>query len=523
MQPDGSGNGQSAAGQSSDGQSSDGQSSDGQQATDAQDPPVTVGRLAALDGTVNEEPAGINQWSTAADKERGMFQARLRSLDFRGFQSSAFAICFLLMSLAATASAQAGQPTPWAAHPEMHAEWKAWRETMKKHPLPKKKGCFHATYPATEWTETTCTVAPNRPYPPVHARGSQPMPNTVGGGGSDYTAKAVSGLLSSADGSFLSIAGLTSATIYSLQLNSNTFTTSACSGAAYPSACLGWQQFVFSYSSSQVFMQYWLLNWNTTCPGGWTGWPNGTNDDCYFNSTATNVPVQPFANIPQLELTGEAASGTDTIVLSTPDGNLSAVGQDSVLNLDQGWDAAEFNIFGDCCGNQVNFNSGSTFVVQTSVNNGSTDAPYCPNESFTGETNNLNLIGSCCSYGGPSPNIQFMESSDSSATASCGASGLQGNPLGPTPTPYNSTSVTIYGSEYPTLTFTETLYDSAPGAVIYWQVSGCSGSTSGSSAVSSGGSFMLTYQSQFNCNPSGTMYAQAPGGYLPSPTVPISF
>jgi len=47
--------------------STNGASDASQQPTDDQDPPVTVGRLAALDGTVNEEPAGINQWSTATD------------------------------------------------------------------------------------------------------------------------------------------------------------------------------------------------------------------------------------------------------------------------------------------------------------------------------------------------------------------------------------------------------------------------------------------------------------------------
>lgn len=88
--------------------------------------------------------------------------------------------------------------------------------------------------------------------------------------------------------------------------------------------------------------------------------------------------------------------------------------------------------------------------------------------------------------------------------------------------PTNTSSYTIYGTEWPTIEFTETLYDSTPGAVIYWQVSGCSGSVMGSSPLSSGDSFMLEYQSEFNCNPSGTMYATAPG-YSQSPTVPIYF
>jgi len=88
--------------------------------------------------------------------------------------------------------------------------------------------------------------------------------------------------------------------------------------------------------------------------------------------------------------------------------------------------------------------------------------------------------------------------------------------------PTNSGSYTTFGQDYPTITFTINLYDSTLGAEIYWQVAGCSGSTSGSSPVSSGGSFTLVYQSGSNCNPSGTMYATAPG-YAQSATVPIDF
>lgn len=103
-----------------------------------------------------------------------------------------------------------------------------------------------------------------------------------------------------------------------------------------------------------------------------------------------------------------------------------------------------------------------------------------------------------------------------------------GSPLGPqgasggaTATPTNSSSYTTYGVP-PTIEFTETLYDSTPGAQIYWQVNSCSGSAWGSDPISSGDSFGLEYQSQFDCNPSGTMYATAPG-HSQSATVPIYF
>lgn len=96
---------------------------------------------------------------------------------------------------------------------------------------------------------------------------------------------------------------------------------------------------------------------------------------------------------------------------------------------------------------------------------------------------------------------------------------------GPPPaaaTPTSSSSYQTSGGIDATITFTETLYDSTQGAEIFWTVPSCAGSVSGSSPVSSGGSFTLVYQSGTNCNPSGTMYATAPG-YSQSSTTSIEF
>lgn len=116
-------------------------------------------------------------------------------------------------------------------------------------------------------------------------------------------------------------------------------------------------------------------------------------------------------------------------------------------------------------------------------------------------------------------NIQFMESNNSEASASCGASGIETNITAPEPS--SDGSYTTYGSP-PTIDFTEYLYDSDPNAQIYWTVAECSGYAWGDNPMTSGDSFTLEYQSEYDCNPSGTMYAQAPG-YLPSPPVYIDF
>ena len=330
---------------------------------------------------------------------------------------------------AAKESAPALQVPPAPTTSQASAAHKAWRESMSRTPKP-KKGCYKATYPNTQWQEVPCTTAPQRPYPP--ARG--PRPDTVGNG-DDFTASA-SGFVSTAVGSFDSVVGVTSesgtpggilppvANSFSLQLNTNFFSTSVCTGAANPSACRGWQQFVFSNDQAYgwpIFMQYWLINYGPRCPMGWMQF----GGDCYKNSLATAATAQTIADLGHLSLTGNAASsGTDSIVFSADGVLYSVQGEDNVLNLAQAWKDAEFNIFGDGGGSEASFNNGSTIVVRTSVDDGTTNAPSClENDGTTGETNSLTLLNPCCTIGGASPAIAFKESSTAGATSLC-ASGV---------------------------------------------------------------------------------------------------
>src|SRR5262249_26707434 len=250
---------------------------------------------------------------------------------------------------------------PAAAPPPSAKALHDWRKGMARVPTP-KKGCFTSSYPSTEWQEVPCTTAPQRPYPP--ARGGR-RPDQIGNG-IDVSAQ-VTGHISEAIGSFDSVTGVTSVTDtdphavsnFSLQLNANFFTTPTCNGAAAPSACRGWQQFVYS-NSGVAFIQYWLINYNTACPSGWFTFPHttGTGNDCFKNgSNSANVPVQAVANLANLSLTGQAnAGGTDTIIMATGSNLYSAQIDDNVVNLAQGWQKAEFNIVGDCCGSESTFN-----------------------------------------------------------------------------------------------------------------------------------------------------------------------
>jgi hypothetical protein len=263
------------------------------------------------------------------------------------------------------------------------------------------------------------------------------------GGNNDFSAE-VTGAISSATGSFDSATGVTSETgttfgpncsnpvnnvanTFSLQLNTKPFATSVCSGSPNPQ-CQGWQQFLYS-NDGIAFVQYWLLKYNAACPaGGWNSFsfPGSTDIYCYRNSTSgASVPVQTVtsANIVTWSLTGSASGGgNDTVTMTTGSTAHTAPPEaDSILNLASGWQGAEFIIVGDACGSQANFNAGSTIVVRTTVHNGTTNAPACVLEGFTGETNNLSLVGTPAVATGPSPAIVSKQSNVAGTTGSCAA------------------------------------------------------------------------------------------------------
>lgn len=266
-----------------------------------------------------------------------------------------------------------------------------WRKSMARVPLP-KKGCFRASYPNTQWQEVPCVKAPSIPF-------------QVGDGdGNDFSSSA--GSISSVTGSFMSVTGVTGFTdetdtasgtmsSYSLQLNTNQFSTpTACSGAKDPSQCRGAQQFIFANNlpigesgncvlggNSCVYVQYWLINWAQTCPTGWYQYAN----DCYTNFEAASVPTLSITNLQSLVLQGQATGGMDQVILTCAPTVSSAActsllgsdmvseGEESVLNLQGQWTDAEFNVFGNGNGSQARFNSPTTIVVQTAVDDGSTN------------------------------------------------------------------------------------------------------------------------------------------------------
>jgi hypothetical protein len=312
-----------------------------------------------------------------------------------------------------TISAVAAPPVakPTAVSKEDRRKIAAWRKSMARVRLP-HKGCFKTSYPNTEWHEVPCTAAPERSYPPR-------LLYTVGSA-VDFSA-VVAGHIASATGSFDAV-NVTSENnsgspdTYSLQLNSEYFVSPACAGSANPNVCKGWQQFIYSTTLASAFIEYWLIDYAAPCPAGWST----VSVHCVKNSTAIPVAAEPIANLTQLSLTGTAsAGGSDTLMISTSNGDLSAMYQDDELSLAQGWKLAEFGIFGDGGGSDATFNAGATMAVRTTVDDGTLSAPTCVLEGFTSETNNLNLVPPCCPYGGAFPAVVFWLSNNPGATSSC--------------------------------------------------------------------------------------------------------
>jgi hypothetical protein len=326
-----------------------------------------------------------------------------------------------------------------------------WKTRIAQTALP-RKGCFKAAYPTLDWQEIPCKIAPTYPQGPGH--GLQPKP--VGGGGdTDLSAKAPTGFITTAIGSFDSVSVTTEsgpiantgpaiANAYSLQVNTNPFPSMACKGSPNP-GCQGWEQFLFANhgSSAWTYVQYWLLHYDAPCPSGaswqqfsFTGSPDSS---CYKNNTtcptspacAVSVPFQPVSNLGQLSLSGTVGTTGDsvTMIAVDPDTGLpTAYGTagDNAVDAAAGWNIAEFNVFGDGGnqdgGGQASFDGNPAIHVRTRILYGGTAAPLCWPQSFTGETNNLNLNpgqpGLAASP--PGPAIEFIENSTGGAS-SCGA------------------------------------------------------------------------------------------------------
>jgi hypothetical protein len=325
-----------------------------------------------------------------------------------------------------------GGGSAFADNPPSPLAQAQWQGEIANLPTP-GNGCFHASYPALQWQATSCVVAPNLPFAPHLPTQGSPA---VVGNGDDYVAQ-VAGTLSKATGTFTHVTtGITEkgkinntgpnvANAFSLQLNSEFFSDPpACSKAAVPSDCYGWQQFVyaFDYSSdtNYVFMQYWLIYYDKTCPGGWNTDVSGRYTFCYANSPATTYGSLPADALGQTTFVGQATSGgKDTVSLSSPSGASSVSNSDSKLDLSAYWDATEWGVFGDAGGAEAKFGADSKLEPVTTLQGTSSSAPTCAVGGFTGETNNLSFTKTKALGSESSPTLAITETNGTLKKPSC--------------------------------------------------------------------------------------------------------
>ena len=104
------------------------------------------------------------------------------------------------------------------------------------------------------------------------------------------------------------------------------------------------------------------------------------------------MPTQPISKLLGLRLIANNSPGAYSVVLEASGTQYGGLNDGDVLgHRDQIWNTAEFNVFGAGNPGMANLtpNPGTTIVVRTNVDNGTTNPPQCSQAGFTNEQNNL--------------------------------------------------------------------------------------------------------------------------------------
>jgi hypothetical protein len=170
-------------------------------------------------------------------------------------------------------------------------------------------------------------------------------------------------------------------------------------------------------------MQYWMLDYDVTCPNGWFTYRVTGHVYCYTNSPAARVKGGQVTakDLAHVQLAGRAtAHGNDQVSLSVGSGTATAVSNnDNVVTLASSWHTAEFGVYGDGGGGAANFGKNTTLQAQTTLVASTSAAPKCVKEGFTGETNNLALVHTPALGNQPSPTIASRQTNAGASKASC--------------------------------------------------------------------------------------------------------
>jgi hypothetical protein len=192
---------------------------------------------------------------------------------------------------------------------------------------------------------------------------------------------------------------------YTLQLNVKPFTTSVCEGPK----CTGWEQFVYYSPGTDVFIQYWLIEFENSeheCPSGWNKYPTSVGYDCWKNGTNSAYLNKASFATPTIEqLEGTTFKGTvntsttasnctglcdEVKMITTSKGEAAAANEAAILDLAGNWTGEEWGIYGPGNGSEADFTHNTQLTLKTEVEPAGL-RPECRVEGYTGETNNLFL------------------------------------------------------------------------------------------------------------------------------------
>jgi hypothetical protein len=320
-------------------------------------------------------------------------------------------------------AAASDRSTRGAASPEVV---RVWSQAIRATALP-GAGCFDASYPVVRWRAVQCAAASRAHHNPRRGPvatdtfvslllGGYPGTFFEVGNGHNLDAEVPSGTIESAVGTVPSVsAGATEkdskdrkAESYSLQLNSQEFSTPACEGAA---GCTGWEQFIYEAApGNQVEIEYWLLGYAGKCPHGWE---RAGQSECARKSAASALPggAVPVSGLTGITFEGAAdsSSGTDAVVMVTGSGRAVATGAADMLGLDEDWKVAEFGVFGWANGSKAVFIPDTTIMVNTAIHSASKAAPICVEEGETAESNNLTFEAAPSLSPQPYPTISTQQ------------------------------------------------------------------------------------------------------------------
>jgi len=319
----------------------------------------------------------------------------------------------------------------------------AWQQAIAALAVP-GQGCFTASFPAVQWRSTACS----RVHPKVPQRfGGSGSGRAESGAGTeqvggcsdnscDYAAQTAAPM-TEADGTFPSVTcgaspcesglfgntGTAANNVYSLQLNTNYNlpATSSCSTAYIPSACTGWQQFIYDSKLKEIQVEPALLGYDNNCTGTFNSSDGAGN--CYDeNENATAVPQltpQQLAS-ESVKFSGQVGlvSGTltDTVKLTISGAtSYAATAPDSRVNLAGNWTESQFGLYGDRGGAEAKFVAGTDLKVNLVTHSGTTAAPQCVPFNSTGEYNNLYLQPAPTLGIGASPSMESEQNSNQPA------------------------------------------------------------------------------------------------------------